>query len=62
MMQGMLGEPRTERAQTRHILPIVGTFVGLESAPERGSRFTAVPVTVKGFGTFPVRAFVSIED
>jgi len=26
--------------------------------PERGCRFFAVPVKVKAFGTFPVRAFV----
>ena len=33
---------------------------GLEAVPERGGRFSAVPVKVKGFGTFPVRAFVGV--
>ena len=40
-------------------IPIVEHLCGLEAAPTRGGRFTAVPVKVKGFGTFPVRAFVS---
>ena len=31
---------------------------GLADVPERGGRFFAVPVKVKAFGTFPVRAFV----
>jgi kynurenine formamidase len=30
---------------------------GVGELPERGSKFFAVPVKVKGFGTFPVRAF-----
>jgi arylformamidase len=38
-------------------IPIVEHMCGLGSLPERGSRFFAVPVKVKGFGTFPVRAF-----
>ncbi len=38
-------------------IPIVEHLRGLEGLPERGSRFYAVPVKVKGFGTFPVRAF-----
>jgi kynurenine formamidase len=29
----------------------------LEQLPDRGFRFFAVPVKVKGMGTFPVRAF-----
>jgi kynurenine formamidase len=32
---------------------------GLRHVPAEGSRFFAVPVKVKAFGTFPVRAFVS---
>jgi kynurenine formamidase len=42
-------------------IPIVEHLRGLENAPDRGSRFSAVPVKVKGCGTFPVRAFVSID-
>ena len=38
-------------------IPIVEHLRGLQSLPERGSRFFAVPPKVKGFGTFPVRAF-----
>jgi arylformamidase len=41
-------------------IPIVEHMRGLAAVPERGGRFSAVPVKVKGFGTFPVRAFVSI--
>lgn len=41
-------------------IPICEHMRGLKDVPERGSRLTAVPVKVKGFGTFPVRAFVAI--
>jgi arylformamidase len=40
-------------------IPIVEHMRGLAAAPDSGGRFTAVPVKVKGMGTFPVRAFVS---
>lgn len=40
-------------------IPIVEHLCGLESVPERGSKFFAVPAKVKGFGTFPVRAFAA---
>jgi kynurenine formamidase len=40
-----------------HDIPIVEHLCGLSALPERGSRFFAVPVKVKGCGTFPVRAF-----
>ena len=39
-------------------IPIVEHLCGLAAVPERGSRFFAVPVKVKAFGTFPVHAFV----
>jgi len=38
-------------------IPIVEHLCGLAELPETGSRFFAVPVKVKAFGTFPVRAF-----
>ena len=38
-------------------IPIVEHLRGLEQLPDTGFRFYAVPVKVKGFGTFPVRAF-----
>ena len=41
-------------------IPIVEHMRGLWDVPDQGGRFSAVPVKVKGFGTFPVRAFVAI--
>lgn len=38
-------------------IPIVEHLTNLASVPDTGSRFFAVPVKVKAFGTFPVRAF-----
>jgi arylformamidase len=43
-------------------IPIVEHLTGLERMPEEGGRFFAVPVKVKGMGTFPVRAFGITED
>ncbi|PZR40518.1 MAG: cyclase [Azospira oryzae] len=34
---------------------------GLDQLPESGFTFTAVPPKVKGFGTFPVRAFATLK-
>jgi arylformamidase len=41
-------------------IPIVEHMCGLDAVPERGARFFAIPVKVKGMGTFPVRAFVKL--
>jgi arylformamidase len=38
-------------------IPIVEHLRGLAQLPMRGARFFAVPPKVRGFGTFPVRAF-----
>lgn len=38
-------------------IPIGEHLCNLATMPERGARFFAVPVKVKGMGTFPVRAF-----
>jgi arylformamidase len=38
-------------------VPIVEHLTNLGALPESGFRFFAVPVKVKGMGTFPVRAF-----
>jgi arylformamidase len=38
-------------------IPIVEHLARLDSLPEAGFRFFAVPVKVRAFGTFPVRAF-----
>jgi arylformamidase len=40
---------------------IVEHMCNLNSVPVSGFTFYAVPVKVKGFGTFPVRAFVEVE-
>jgi kynurenine formamidase len=41
-------------------IPIVEHMCNLEQLPERGFKFFAVPVKVKGMGTFPVRAFAIV--
>lgn len=38
-------------------VPIVEHLCNLDALPDRGFKFFAVPVKVKGMGTFPVRAF-----
>ena len=38
-------------------IPVVEHLCNLESLPDRDFKFFAVPVKVKGMGTFPVRAF-----
>jgi arylformamidase len=42
-------------------IPIVEHMTNLAAIPNADFRFFAVPVKVKGFGTFPVRAFAMIE-
>jgi kynurenine formamidase len=39
---------------------IVEHLCNLEQLPPDGLRFSAVPVKVKGMGTFPVRAFATL--
>jgi kynurenine formamidase len=41
----------------RQGIPIVEHLCGLGELPDEGFKFFAVPVKVKGMGTFPVRAF-----
>jgi kynurenine formamidase len=41
----------------RQGIPIVEHLCGLAELPDDGFKFFAVPVKVKGMGTFPVRAF-----
>jgi arylformamidase len=43
-------------------IPIVEHLCGLRQLPTSGFRFFAVPVKVKHFGTFPVRAFAIVLD
>jgi kynurenine formamidase len=42
-------------------IPIVEHLTGLDALPGAGFRFFAVPVKVRGMGTFPVRAFAVVE-
>jgi len=42
-------------------IPICEHMCNLENLPESGFRFHAVPVKVKAFGTFPVRAYAVLE-
>jgi kynurenine formamidase len=41
----------------RHGIPIVEHLCGLGELPDNDFKFFAVPVKVKGMGTFPIRAF-----
>jgi kynurenine formamidase len=43
-------------------IPICEHMRGLAAVTDDGGRFSAVPVKVKGMGTFPVRAYVSVRD
>jgi arylformamidase len=42
-------------------IPVVEHLCNLGALPESGFRFFAVPVKVKAFGTFPVRAFGVVD-
>ena len=42
-------------------IPIVEHLCNLDRLPDQGFSFYAVPVKVKNFGTFPVRAFAEIR-
>src|SRR5438128_9501972 len=43
-------------------IPIVEHLCGLRELPDDGFRFFAVPVNVRGMGSFPVRAFAVLEE
>lgn len=43
-------------------IPICEHMRGLEQLPDAGLRFFAVPVKIKAFGTFPVRAFAIVDQ
>ena len=46
----------------REGIPIVEHLCVLGELPDKGFKFFAVPVKVKGMGTFPVRAFALVES
>lgn len=52
------GERPVHSVLLGHEIAIVEHMRGLAAVPDEGGRFFAVPAKVKGFGTFPVRAFV----
>jgi arylformamidase len=54
-----LRRPVHSRLLAREI-PIVEHMTNLAQLPDRDFRFFAVPVKIKGFGTFPVRAFARV--
>ncbi|MBO0981714.1 cyclase family protein [Microbacterium sp. SD291] len=41
---------------------VVEHLTGLDAVPAQGGRFTAAPPAVRGFGTFPVRAFATVPS
>jgi arylformamidase len=43
-------------------IPIVEHLCGLRELPDAGFRFFAVPVKVRGMGSFPVRAFAIVDE
>lgn len=42
-------------------IPIIEHLTNLAALPDRGFRFFAVPMKVRAFGTFPVRAFAVLD-
>jgi kynurenine formamidase len=42
-------------------IPIVEHLCGLDQLPDAGFRFSAVPVKMKGCGSFPVRAYAELH-
>jgi kynurenine formamidase len=54
------GERPVHSVLLGHEIPIVEHMCNLAAVPNEGGKFSAVPVKVKGLGTFPVRAFVRI--
>ncbi len=51
------GERPVHSELLAHDIPIAEHLTNLAALPDRDTRFFAVPVKVRAFGTFPVRAF-----
>jgi arylformamidase len=45
----------------KHGIPIIEHMTGLEKLPDEGFCFFAVPVMIRGLGSFPVRAFAVVK-
>ena len=43
-------------------IPVVEHLTGLDQLPDQGFKFFAVPVKIKNFGSFPIRAFAFITE
>ena len=56
------GERPAHSGLLRAGIPIVEHLTGLYALPETGFEFFAVPVKVRGLGTFPVRAFAMWDE
>ena len=56
------GSRPVHTALLRNDIPIAEHLTNLSALPEQGFKFFAVPVKVRAFGTFPVRAFGVIEQ
>jgi arylformamidase len=56
------GERPVHTALLRAGIPIVEHLRGLEQLGDQSFAFTAVPPRVRGMGTFPVRAFATLQD
>ena len=54
------GKRPTHSILLDHDIPIVEHLCGLGELPDSGFKFFAVPVKVREFGTFPVRAFAIV--
>jgi len=55
------GERPVHSTLLAHNIPIVEHLCGLNELPDSDFRFFAVPVKVRDFGTFPVRAFGLVQ-
>lgn len=55
------GERPVHSILLRAGIPIVEHLCHLDQLPERGFRFYAVPVKIRGFSSFPVRAFAIVD-
>jgi kynurenine formamidase len=56
------GERPVHSILLRAGIPIVEHLCNLNALPDAGARFYAVPVKVRGMGTFPVRAFARLRS
>ncbi|WFE96368.1 cyclase family protein [Micromonospora sp. WMMD987] len=61
MTPAAAGERPAHSALLAAGIPIVEHLTGLDALPPTGFRFTAAPPRVAGMGTFPVRAFATID-